>query len=135
MTTRQADALTVDIGECGFHDGCLYLQYSAAPVPAILVGDRTLREGSEAGIAIVRPGSPVRDCRTAYRTSSSGAWVRGAVVVGPAPWPDRGTVQVLFALFAHTPTARSSLCRVQLAIDGHRVRRTAKPALRLASAK
>ena len=117
-----AHRYTVAITGSGLCDECLCLQYVVSPIPAVLVGDGSLHEGGDAGLAIDSQRRVHRDCRSAYRASRTGESVVGALKIGPAAWPGLGRVTVLFYPFAHTPGLHRSLCEVRVLIDGTGVR-------------
>ena len=119
---HDARAYSIAITGSGIYNDCLCLQYAVTPIPAALVGDRSLHEGGDAGIAIDNHRNVRRECRSAYRVAMTGSRVVGALKVGPAAWPGLGTVTVLFYPFAHTPGLHRRLCQVRVILDGTGVR-------------
>jgi hypothetical protein len=106
-----AHRYTVAIIGSGLCDECLCLQYVVSPIPAVLVGDGSLHEGADAGLAIDSRRRVHRDCRSAYRASMTGGSVVGALKIGPAAWPGLGRVTVLFYPFAHTQVCTTASAR------------------------
>jgi hypothetical protein len=113
---------TVTITGSALYDGYLCLQYAVSPTPPPLIGDRSLHEGGDVGLAVDRHRHVYHGGHTGYRTSRSGSRVVGALKIGPATWTGLGPVRVLFPPFAHTPGLDRILCEVQVIIDAGRVR-------------
>jgi hypothetical protein len=64
---HDAQVYNVVITGSGLYNECLCLQYAVTPIPAALIGDRSLHEGGDAGIAIDNHRNVRRECRSAYR--------------------------------------------------------------------
>ena len=120
-----AKAFTVAVTGSGVHDEFLCLQYVVSPTPTVLVADREMHEGHNAGVAVDSRRRVYRECRSGYRVSQTGSNVAGALKIGPASWVNLGPVRVLFAPLAVTPVLERNLCEVWLFIDGTGVRTTA----------
>jgi hypothetical protein len=104
------------------YDGFVCLQYAVAPVPPALVGNKSLHEGDNAGVAIDSRHRIYRHCRSAYRVSRDGKRAVGVLKVGPTSWPTLGVVRILFAPFAYSAGLDRELCEVRLSFDGGQVR-------------
>jgi hypothetical protein len=114
---------TVTITGSTLTDDYLCLQYEVSPVPPELIGDRSLHEGGDVGLAAGRH-RVYHGCHTGYRTAASGSCVVGALKIGPAAWPGVGSIRVLFPPFAHTPGIDRILCEVRMIISTTQVRST-----------
>jgi hypothetical protein len=119
-STHTPHAVTI-IGTA-VYDDFVCLQYEVAPVPPILVGDRALHEGDDAGVAIDSQHRVYRHCRSAYRVSRDGSRAVGVLAIGPTTGPTLGVARVLFAPFAHSAGLNRNLCEVRLTFDTTRVR-------------
>jgi hypothetical protein len=115
----------VSITGSALSPGYLSLLYAVSPVPAALVDDGALHEGTHAGITVDRNHRLYRGGHSAYRTSEKANSVVGALRLGPAPWHGIGLVRVVFAPLAHTPGFEEILCEACVVIDATRVRSTA----------
>jgi hypothetical protein len=120
-----ATGYTVAVTASSLHDEYLCLEYLVSPTPTVLVGDRAMHEGRDAGVAVDSRRRVYRECHSGYRVSLTGSGVVGALKIGPASWTNLGPVRVLFAPLAHTPALQRSLCEVWLFIDATGVRTTA----------
>ena len=118
-------AFTVAVTGSGVHDDYLCLQYVVSPTPTVLVADRAMHEGRNAGLAVDSRRRVYRECHSGYRVSPTGSNVAGALKIGPASWVNLGPVRVLFSPLADTPVLERNLCEVWLFIDGNGVRTTA----------
>jgi hypothetical protein len=120
-----AKAYTMAVTGSDIHDEYLCVQYLVSPTPTVLVGDRGMHEGSNAGLAVDSRRRVYRECRSGYRVSPTGSNVAGALKIGPASWVNLGPVRVLFSPLAGTPALERNLCEVWLFIDETGVRATA----------
>jgi hypothetical protein len=120
-STRQP-RYTVTITGSALYGRYLCLQYDVTPTPPQLIGDRSLHEGGDVGLAVDRHRHVYHGGQAGYRTTRTGSHVVGALKIGPARWAGLGPVRVLFPPFAHTPGLDRILCEVQVIIDANRVR-------------
>ncbi len=118
---KRTQLYTVTITGSALNDNYLCLQYAVSPVPPALIGDRSLHEGGEVGLAVDSRRHVYRGGHTGYRTHASGSCVVGALKIGPAAWAGLGPIRVLYPPFAHTPGLDRILCEVRVIIDATQV--------------